>query len=60
MSFNVALLNRYNDGNHSLGYHADREEIDLTFTLTLALALTLTLGLALPLILTLTGFKSCL
>ena len=26
--FNVALLNRYDDGGHSLGYHADREEMD--------------------------------
>ena len=26
--FNVALLNRYDDGSQSLGYHADREEMD--------------------------------
>eukprot|EP01047_Picozoa_sp_COSAG01_P031356 COSAG01_NODE_2223_length_8136_cov_10.727917_9_plen_40_part_00 len=24
----VALLNRYDDGSQSLGYHADREEMD--------------------------------
>jgi len=28
VEFNVALLNRYDDGAQSLGYHADREEQD--------------------------------